>query len=62
MINSETSPENGVLKQCYRCKAFKDTNEFHEYSRNRDGLQPYCRLCKSSIDNEHYKKASTSKL
>ncbi|HEY0545012.1 MAG TPA: hypothetical protein VGC91_06410 [Pyrinomonadaceae bacterium] len=49
-------PKSGALKQCYRCKAFKDTSEFHKYSRSRDGLQPYCRPCKRAIDNAHYKK------
>jgi hypothetical protein len=48
--------KTGVMKQCYRCKAIKDTSEFHIYSRSRDGLQPYCRPCKRTIDNEHYKK------
>ncbi len=56
MIKSDPPPATGILKQCYRCKAFKDTSEFHKYSRSRDGLQPYCRPCKRTIDNEHYKK------
>lgn len=30
-----------MLKQCFRCKTTKDTSEFHKYSRNPDGLQPY---------------------
>ncbi|HZH31044.1 MAG TPA: hypothetical protein VEY11_09810 [Pyrinomonadaceae bacterium] len=42
-------------KQCFRCKATKDTSEFHKFARNPDGLQPYCRPCKRAIDNEHYK-------
>ncbi len=45
-----------ATKQCYRCKAVKDTTEFHRFARNRDQLQPYCRLCKRVIDNEHYKR------
>ncbi|HEV7905294.1 MAG TPA: hypothetical protein VGO96_15745 [Pyrinomonadaceae bacterium] len=44
-----------MLKQCFRCKTAKDTSEFHKYSRNPDGLQPYCSPCKRAIDNEHYK-------
>lgn len=48
--------KTGVMKQCYRCKVIKDTSEFHKYSRNRDGLQSYCRPCKRLIDNEHYKR------
>lgn len=45
-----------MLKRCFRCRVFKDSSEFHRFSRNRDGLQPYCRPCKKAIDNEHYKK------
>ena len=56
MIKREPPPQTGVSKQCYRCKAVKDTSEFHKYSRSRDGLQPYCRPCKRIIDNEHYQK------
>lgn len=46
----------GVPKQCCRCKSIKDTSEFHRFSRNKDGLQPYCRPCKRAIDNEHYQR------
>ncbi|HEY6187222.1 MAG TPA: hypothetical protein VIW80_06080 [Pyrinomonadaceae bacterium] len=52
----EVPPATGTMKQCYRCQLFKDTSDFHKCSRNRDGLQPYCRPCKRAIDNEHYKK------
>lgn len=56
MAKARAKAETGIMKQCYRCKAIKDTSEFHRYSRRRDGLQPYCRPCKRDIDNEHYKK------
>jgi len=56
MLKHKALPASGASKQCYRCKAVKDTSEFHLYSRNRDGLQPYCRPCKRLIDNEQYKK------
>ena len=56
MRKRENPPPTGVSKQCYRCQATKDTSEFHKYSRNRDGLQPYCRSCKRDIDKELYKK------
>ena len=48
--------KTGLEKQCYRCKLSKDTSEFHKFSRNRDGLQPYCSSCKRNIDNEHYRR------
>ena len=44
-----------MTKQCFRCKAIKDTSEYHRFGRNPDGLQPYCRSCKKTIDREHYK-------
>ncbi len=50
-----SQPETGALKQCYRCKLIKDKSEFHKFSRNKDGLQPYCRDCKREIDLEHYR-------
>ncbi len=56
MARRKTSPpETGALKQCHRCKIIKDTSEFHKYSRNKDGLQSYCRDCKREIDLEHYR-------
>lgn len=56
MVKREPPPPTGIPKHCRRCKAVKDTSEFHKYSRSRDGLQPYCRPCKRAIDNEQYKK------
>lgn len=56
MIKRESPPQTGVTKQCRRCRAIKDTSEFHKYSCRRDGLQSYCRPCKRIIDNENYKK------
>lgn len=56
MAKARAVAMSGVLKQCCRCKAIKDTSEFHRYARNRDGLQPYCRPCKRAIDNEHYRR------
>jgi hypothetical protein len=56
MTKARAATETGVIKQCCRCKLIKDTSEFQKFSRNRDGLQPYCRLCKRIIDSELYKK------
>lgn len=43
----------GVVKRCCRCKALKDTGEFHRTVVRKDGLQAYCRDCKKLIDKEH---------
>lgn len=45
--------KTGVSKQCSRCKALKDTGEFHRTAARKDGLQAYCRDCKTLIDREH---------
>lgn len=46
----------GGTKRCCRCGEVKDVGDFQRFSRNKDGLQPYCRPCKRAIDNEHYKR------
>ena len=48
--------ETGVTKRCCRCKALKDTSQFHRSAPRRDGLQSYCRDCKRAIDREHNEK------
>jgi hypothetical protein len=48
--------ETGVAKRCCRCKALKDTSQFHRSAPRRDGLQSYCRDCKRVIDREHNTK------
>jgi hypothetical protein len=45
--------KTGVTKRCCRCKAVKDTSEFHRTALRKDGLQAYCRDCKKVIDKEH---------
>ena len=45
--------KTGVAKRCCRCKALKDTGEFHRTAARKDGLQAYCRDCKKLIDKEH---------
>lgn len=45
-----------MQKKCRRCQETKSTNQFQKYSRNSDGLQPYCRPCKQLIDREHYER------
>jgi hypothetical protein len=45
-----------MKKECCKCKEIKTINDFQTYSRNSDGLQPYCRSCKRLIDRQHYEK------
>lgn len=44
------------MKYCPRCKQEKTTEAFGKHSRKKDGLQPYCRECKSEIDAQHYQE------
>ena len=45
-----------MTKKCRRCQTEKDASEFQKFSRNSDGLQPYCRLCKKDVDQICYKR------
>jgi hypothetical protein len=44
-------PYRHGMKQCSRCGQTLDQGEFNRSSRNRDGLQGYCRGCQSA----HYR-------
>ena len=33
------------MKICTKCKEIKPENDFHKYSRSKDGLQYYCKSC-----------------
>lgn len=41
--------ENG-LKQCTNCQEYKDTYDFHKYSKAQDGLKPWCKACVREYD------------
>jgi hypothetical protein len=44
------------LKQCTNCQEYKDTSNFHKYSKAQDKLKPFCKACTRNIDlkrNEH---------
>lgn len=44
--NSETPKPNIIKhKQCKACKIYKPIIQFHKNSRNKDGLQTYCKQC-----------------
>lgn len=45
-----------MTKRCYRCRVVKDASEFHQFTRNKDGLQPYCRQCKKAIDADLHRR------
>jgi len=35
------------MKTCTKCKCEKEANEFAKHSKNKDGLQVWCKACKS---------------
>jgi hypothetical protein len=41
--------ENG-LKQCTNCQEYKETPDFHKYSKAQDGLKPWCKVCVKNYD------------
>lgn len=44
------------MKICRRCLETKESSEFQKFSRNSDGLQPYCRNCKREVDRRCYER------
>jgi hypothetical protein len=48
------------MKVCKKCDVKKELNEFHKWSKSKDGLKPYCKLC-SSIDRKKYRENNKEK-
>jgi hypothetical protein len=42
------------MKRCTRCMKFKEPTEFGKNSRNKDGLNYYCKQCMREL-HPHYK-------
>ncbi len=43
-------------KRCPRCATLKPRSEFHRNARRADGLNVYCRSCRSDIDHAEYER------
>ena len=41
---------NKEQKQCTKCQKYKDTSDFHKYSKAQDGLKPWCKSCVKEYD------------
>lgn len=37
-------------KQCTNCRVYKETSDFHKYSKAQDGLKPWCKVCVKEYD------------
>ncbi len=44
------------MKQCTKCKKWKDESKFHKNSKNKDGLKYWCKDCGRAYKRECYKK------
>lgn len=40
-----------MTKRCNKCEEHKELTEFYKKTRNKDGLQDYCKVCKSAENN-----------
>lgn len=38
------------LKQCTNCQEYKETSEFHKFSKGPDGLKQWCKVCVRQYD------------
>lgn len=44
------------MKRCHRCGVTKLLAEFHVNQIRRDGVQTYCKLCRSDLDHQRYER------
>jgi hypothetical protein len=44
------------MKTCTKCNEQKTFDEFQKLSRNKDGLNTWCKKCKREYDNSHYQE------
>ena len=58
---SRFDPSIASLKVCTGCKVTKPRSEFHKQTRRSDGLQSYCKACKSQM-NRDYERANPSRI
>lgn len=58
---TEVRPLSPQLKTCAKCGYCKQRSEFHKHSKRADGLQVYCKSCKS-ITNREYEARNPSRI
>lgn len=46
--------EVAQMKKCNRCKEPKALDQFYKLSASRDGLQPRCKACHTTLKRDHY--------
>lgn len=50
MRTSKVNYNTNGQKQCTKCQVFKDTSDFHKWSKGQDGLKLHCKLCVRNYD------------
>lgn len=50
------------MKKCKKCNRSKNLSDFSLNSRNKDGIQSYCKECFSSYHKYKYRKATRTKI
>lgn len=49
------------MKVCIKCETEKEFSEFGKVSKNKDGLNSMCKLCKRAYDNQFHHQRSEEK-
>ena len=52
--------EQTQTKKCGRCKEFRSAGEFYRNGSRKDGLDPYCKVCKLSYKLSHQEQERAS--
>src|SRR6185437_10696741 len=42
------------MKTCTKCGTLKAASEFYKFVRSKDGLAPWCKVCKKVSDKDYY--------
>ena len=43
------------MKQCTKCKQWKDESEFNKRKDSKDGLRTECKICQRDYNKNYYK-------
>ncbi len=48
-------PRKLTHKQCRKCEKWKTFTSFHKSTSSKDGLQPWCKVCRRLYDRAYFK-------
>lgn len=52
----KNTPNTNILYKCTRCQKEKEYTEFNKNSREKTGLNRYCKVCAKEKNKERYEK------